>query len=311
MLTIVMYHYVRDLANTPFPSIKGLATSDFEVQLDHIARRYEVVGLDDVLAAAEGERALPRDACLLTFDDGFVDHHETVFPRLRARGMRGAFFPPGRPVLEHVPLDVHKLHFILAAASSPGAVAERMLEELDRLRSERALPSEGELRARYESEDRFDSPETMLIKGVLQHGLPARIRAALVQRMFTHFVDDDEQAFARELYMGLDQLRELLRGGMAIGGHGWAHEWLGKLPRAAQSEELSRTAGLLELVHGAPPSAWTMCYPYGSYNAETLELVSEHGAVLGLTTKPDVVADFSRPFELERLDTNDLPPRAC
>ena len=50
-----------------------------------------------------------------------------------------------------------------------------------------------------------------------------------------------------------------------------------------------------------------MCYPHGNYNADTLDVAGEFDCRLGLTTRPGVVADLSRPLELPRFDTTDLP----
>ena len=36
MLTIVMYHYVRDLRRSRFPGIKGLSLDAFEGQLEYL-----------------------------------------------------------------------------------------------------------------------------------------------------------------------------------------------------------------------------------------------------------------------------------
>ena len=54
MLTIVMYHCVRDLPRTRFPRIKGLLTEKFEGQLDYISGRYSLCSLKQVLAASRG-----------------------------------------------------------------------------------------------------------------------------------------------------------------------------------------------------------------------------------------------------------------
>ena len=85
-LTIVMYHYVRDLPRTRYPRIKGRTIEEFEGQLDYIQQHYTVTTTRAVVEASRGGRPLPPNACLLTFDDGFLDHYTTVFPRLlRAR----------------------------------------------------------------------------------------------------------------------------------------------------------------------------------------------------------------------------------
>jgi peptidoglycan/xylan/chitin deacetylase (PgdA/CDA1 family) len=45
---------------------------------------WEAVSLNDVSAAARGERRLPDKAILLTFDDGYRSHYTRVFPLLKA-----------------------------------------------------------------------------------------------------------------------------------------------------------------------------------------------------------------------------------
>jgi hypothetical protein len=75
VLTIVMYHYVRDGAR-----VHARTTAEFERQLDFVEERYTVVGCEAVR-----ERRLPENACLLTFDDGLREHLDTVAPALEAR----------------------------------------------------------------------------------------------------------------------------------------------------------------------------------------------------------------------------------
>jgi hypothetical protein len=53
---------------------------------------------------------------------------------------------------------------------------------------------------------------------------------------------------------------------------------------------------------------WIMCYPYGSYNADTLKVLADANCSIGLTTKVGAT-DFStqNKLELSRWDTNDFP----
>ena len=108
MLTIIMYHYVRDLPRTRFPEFKGLLTSQFEGQLDYITQHYTVCGVQQVIATTRGEGELPSNACILTFDDGFIDHYVTVFPMLEERGIIGSFYPSAKAVEECRLLNTHK-----------------------------------------------------------------------------------------------------------------------------------------------------------------------------------------------------------
>jgi peptidoglycan/xylan/chitin deacetylase (PgdA/CDA1 family) len=301
-----MYHYVRDLPRTQFPRIKGLLTENFDRQLDYIARHYSVCTLADVIAASRGEHNLPPNACVLTFDDGLGDHYRTVFPRLLERGFTGAFFPPARPLEDHRVLDVHKIQFVLAAAEDHEELGREVLSEVSCFRGSFPIPIESELRDQFAVANRFDPPATAFVKKMLQWVLPEPVRSAVASKLFQKYVSHDETAFARDLYMDVSQLREMVSAGMEVGGHGYNHRWLGKLTGGEQAEEIRRTVSFLGTVFGRPPVDWVMCYPFGSYNAETLELVSKMGCAAGLTTKVGP-ASVSRLLELDRLDTNDLP----
>ena len=61
-LTIVMYHYVRDVEETLFPDIKALSTEQFRGQLDYIESQYQLVKLEEVREAATGSENRPHPA---------------------------------------------------------------------------------------------------------------------------------------------------------------------------------------------------------------------------------------------------------
>jgi peptidoglycan/xylan/chitin deacetylase (PgdA/CDA1 family) len=282
-LTIVMYHYVRDGAQ-----VHARTVAELERQLDHVASRYECVGVREVV-----ERRRPENGCMLTFDDGLVEHLSTVAPALEQRGLRGVFCPPGRAVVERVPLDVQKTQFLLASTGDHRALGERILasvEDPDRLWAENTPPH------------RFDPPETVFVKRALQEGLPEPERRRLLDELFAQHVTDDERAFADELYLTADDCRELVRRGHDVMGHGWQHRRLGLLDENAQRDELERTRGFVSDVGGT----WALCYPYGSRNETTLALLAEVRCALGLTTEPRRASADDLLLELPRIDTNDL-----
>lgn len=307
-----MYHYVRDLARSRYPRIKGRSIEEFDAQLDYIAATYRACSLAEVRDAIRGSRPLPQRACLLSFDDGFRDHRDHVVPRLLARGWTGAFFPPARPIERRCVLDVHKIHFILATVSDSESLVDDALRLVANHRAAHRIPDDATLRRQFAGESRFDPPSIVFLKRLLQHGLPADVRSAVVDALFHAHVTRDESTFADELYMTVGDLREMAGLGMEIGGHGDRHDWLGHLLPPQQREEIDETIAFLRRVSGREPSDWTMCYPYGSYNAATLDILRQSDCAIGLTTHVGINASLARPLELSRLDTNDLPfaPRA-
>jgi peptidoglycan/xylan/chitin deacetylase (PgdA/CDA1 family) len=284
-----MYHYVRDLARSRFPRIKGLTVERFRHQLDYIRRFYRVIRMEDLIAACRGEAELPPNALLLTFDDGFSDHHNTVFPILKDAGMQGSFFPCTQPLDEGRVLSVHKIHFVLASVPDP----DRLLDELLGLlrRESSSLGAVDDLAALHPdyATHRYDHTAITTFKRLLQRDLPLELRERLVDHFFSAYVTDDEQAFARELYASVEQLRRMKAGGMYVGCHGHAHVWLNELTREQLEEDLARSLAAFAAA-GLPLDQWVMCYPYGGY-----------------TPRLDPVIDRDGALALPRLDTNDLP----
>ncbi|MBT8208302.1 MAG: polysaccharide deacetylase family protein, partial [Acidimicrobiia bacterium] len=218
------------------------------------------------------------------------------------------FFPPVMTTQRHDVLDVNKIHFILASVRDPGEVV-RELEalfhdhDLDR-HTGRSFADHVEA---IDTQSRFDPPDVIVIKRLLQRDLPADARSLFCQELFRRHVTDDIGAFADELYMSVSQLETMTTAGHEVGSHGHNHVWLGASSpddqryEIRQSVEFLRNSNLLR-------DDWTMCYPYGSYDRNTLDILAEAGCSIGVTTVPASVdpQDY-RPLELPRLDTNDFP----
>jgi peptidoglycan/xylan/chitin deacetylase (PgdA/CDA1 family) len=307
-ITIVMYHYVRDLKRSRFPAIKGLSVERFCRQLDYIQARYAPITIDKLLRCLESrEEDLPPNPILLTFDDGYSDHFANVFPLLDARGIQGCFFPPAQPVLEHTVLDVNKIHFILAAVPNAEALLDEVFLLLPEFRSEHALKTREAYLLDATEEHRYDTREVTALKRLLQRELPEAVRVEIVRRLFAKHVTADEAAFACELYMSIDQIACLRRHGMHIGSHGYTHAWLNHISPEAQVVEIDRSLDFLQKL-GIGQDEWTVCYPYGGFNDSLLQILRARECRLGFTVEARVAdLDVDDRLTLPRVDTNDLP----
>lgn len=309
-LTIVMYHYVRNLQHSRFPAIKGLATEFFKKQVAYIKQHYTIVSGDDLIGAVSTGDTLPPNPLLLTFDDGYLDHFTEVFPVLDRERISGCFFPPVRCVIEDVVLDVNKIHFVLASVPDKTELVARIFHLLEEFGPQFKCQGKRHYWDRCAEAKRFDSREVVFIKRVLQRELPEPLRRLMIDALFQEFVSADEASFARELYMNEDQILCLRRHGMSIGSHGYAHLWLNHLDRIGQEQELDASLKFLDRINGSR-DGWIMCYPYGAYDESLLSLLRLRNCTVGLTTKVGL-ADLGRddPLTFPRLDTNDLPKAA-
>ena len=156
---------------------------------------------------------------------------------------------------------------------------------------------------------RFDDADTIFIKRLLQVELPEKLRNALTDELFAEVVTDDEESFAQELYMTMDQVRTMARHGMEWGIHGYDHYWMNRLSPRALEADIARALDVFEGV--VPRTGWVCCYPYGSVSDAVVECAGRFGAGGGVTTVVGCASlERDNIFRLPRWDTNDFPPKS-
>jgi len=307
LVSIIMYHYVRELRNSRYPEIKGLDIDLFKEQVAYIKKHYNVISAYDLMDIIIANSDLPPKALLLTFDDAYIDHFTQVFPVLDKQKLPGLFFPPAKAVLEHQVLDVNKIHFILASVPNKSELVDDIFRFIDENRSSYELETNEYYWQPIGKQDRFDLPEVIFIKRILQRELPESLRKIITDSLFRKYVTNDEAAFSQELYMSVEQISHLQRNGMYIGSHGFNHYWLDYISDNDQKKEIDLSLQFLRSI-GSNTERWIMCYPYGAYNNSLLHLLKDRSCVAGLTTNVGI-ADLGKdnPLTFPRLDTNDIP----
>lgn len=254
-LRVLAYHRVRGLdAGFAFDADLVSATPDaFRAQMQHVRDHYHPVSCREVVAALEGGPALPRDAVLVTFDDGYDDNHAVAFPILSELGVPATFFVATGHIDSGAPYAYDWLaHLVLTA---PGPRLQMPALDLDL-----ALPPGIEAR---------------------------RVLAATVLDRLKYLDDEGQQAaiVALEQTLGRprgahpdcrpmqwEQLREMQAAGMEIGGHGIHHRMLAKLSDAALVEEIEGCQARLTAELGRPAVA--LSYPVGGPDAFDARVVA-------------------------------------
>jgi peptidoglycan/xylan/chitin deacetylase (PgdA/CDA1 family) len=309
-VSIIMYHYVRELKNSLFPEIKGLETNLFREQMKFLKKHYNFVTIEEVIYSMYNNYKLPTKAVLLTFDDGYVDHYANVFPILQEFGVQGSFYIPAKAIKEHKMLDVNKIHFILAAESNKNNVISDIKLLLKKYKTEFNLKDFDYYYHKLAIEARYDTAEVVFIKRLLQVEFDEEVRGRIVDSLFVKYLHVDESEFAKNLYLNETQIKEMLKVGMHIGCHGYDHYWWNKLDPKELESEIDLSLEFLSGI-GVDISNWTAAYPYGSHSEEVEKLLRKKKCRLAFTTQVNI-ANTSESYGLlmPRLDTNDIPKDA-
>ena len=306
-LTIVMYHYVRELKNSRFPDIKGLELSLFIEQIEYLRKNYQIVTAEEVINSIDNGDVLPPKAALLTFDDAYIDHYLYVFPILDKYKLQGSFYTPVMTVTENKVLDVNKIHYILASTDEKNEIIKDIQTLLSQYQSEYGLKSFDFYFKKLARNGRFDSKEIIFIKRLLQSELDEELRGRIADELFVKYVGINESTLSQELYMNREQIITMRKHGMHIGCHGSNHYWWTRLSAQELEREVDLSLKFLADI-GVDMNNWTACYPNGLYDSQSARILSEKGCKFAMTIEADIAnTNKDSRFIMPRLDTNYIP----
>lgn len=299
-----MYHYVREIKKSKYPNIKGLEFADFKRQIDFFIKNFDVLNNDDFIEIIKKGKIPKKKSVLLTFDDGYNDHWKFVYPYLKKKKISGNFYCPIDVIKNEITLDVNKIHFILEKEPD----TKKILTHIFQLTKKYMNKSKTDLKIeKIDTYDQWDNKETVLIKRLLQYYLPYKIRTKITHKLFSLFVDEEESSFSKKLYMNKEKLIEMYNDKMTIGSHGAEHHWWNDLSYEAQFKEVENSIHYFKK-NNIYTNNFSVCYPYGSYNHDTLKILKNLKVKFALTTKIGSVnqKNLSQKFEYPRYDTNDF-----
>ena len=158
-----------------------------------------------------------------------------------------------------------------------------------------------------DTSSRYDNSKIILIKRLLQKELPKKIREKICDILFKKYVSKDVSSIAKRFYMSMAQIKEINEMGHEIGLHGYNHDWYGKLSKDDQYKEILQTVDFWKK-NKILKEKFTMCYPYGDYTSDTVNILDKMKCSMALTVKVGAVPKNGyNHLELPRFDTNDFP----
>lgn len=91
---ILMYHHIQDLSKVSRAKQRWtISPEKFQAQLEWIAREgFHPLTMAQLNAHLRHGQPLPVRPIVLSFDDGWKEHYQTVFPILRKYNLTGTFF---------------------------------------------------------------------------------------------------------------------------------------------------------------------------------------------------------------------------
>jgi len=82
-IAVIAYHYIRPIKKSKYKNLKGMEIVEFRKQLDFFKKNYNILNFEDFNEIINNKTNFPKKpSVLLTFDDGYSDHYNYVFPEL-------------------------------------------------------------------------------------------------------------------------------------------------------------------------------------------------------------------------------------
>ena len=283
-LSILIYHRVLPQKDPLFP--EEIDRVDFDRQLRILKSMFTVIPLIDAVRHVKAG-TLPANAACITFDDGYADNAEVALPVLQAHGLSATFFVAtgfldGGRMWNDTVIEVVRRY--------PGAVLDASAIGLGC----HPLSSTGARQQAISS-----------LIGQLKY-VPMDERLVEVGRLVALAGID----LPDDLMMTSDQVRQLQRAGMDIGGHTVNHPILAKLSSAQARAEIAHGKQTLEQITGAPVALFA--YPNGKpgadYSAEHVAMIRELGFEGAVSTSRGASKNNTDLFQLPRFSPWDRTP---
>lgn len=304
-VNIITFHYIRKPDLIKYKYLNILSEKLFLKKLFYLNKNFQILTPAEV-----HDRILNNDNFLsneiwLTFDDGYKEHLNFVLPIFNDLKISASFYPTVKSSLENKLLDVNKIQFILSLFRNRKLIFSEIKDIYNSLFVNIYGPFfKFESKVNLNQFNIKDDIITKKIKQLLSVILPNHCRYIILEKLFKKYVSSDESEFAEKLYLNLLDLKELKKNENEIGGHGYNHLKFEYLDSKEQLYEINESKNFLKK-NNLINKFWTFCYPHGSYNCQSIELLKKNDCICALTINEGEYSHALK-FEAPRIDIANL-----
>ena len=282
-LLILIYHRVLDEPDFMRPD--EIDKEIFLWHMDLISNYFNVLPLDLALERMREDRLPPRAVCI-TFDDGYVDNLYNATPILLKNNLTATFF--------------------IASGYLDGGRMwnDSVIEAVRKIEDKKLDLREIDLE---EYELKSDKDRMLAAINIIQKikYLPPELRQNKVD-----YITSIENNSSENLMLTTNQLQQLHKEGMEIGGHTLTHPILSNLVKAKAEHEIAENKNILESI--IKNKIKFFAYPNGrpgvDYLPEHMKMLKNYKYEAAFSTKWGVATIKSDVWQLPRFTPWDATP---
>lgn len=290
-VAILMYHRVLP-AKYPKKGIQPgmyVTVNTFERQVNYLKEHFTIVSLEDVMKCERNGKTGARPLCCLTFDDGWQDFYEHVFPILKAHQIPATVFIPTDYIGGSRWFWTDRLGFILQFGSKTSV--KRKIQDGHPLTQE-ILKYSGSSEACLEA-------AILRMKGCTEETIEqvlVELEACLGSKHMP----------AGRAFLDWEEVREMADSGLvSYGSHTASHRILTTLNDEEIRTELNKSKEKLLNEKVVSKEFIPFCYPNGSYNENIAKIISEVGYSLAVSIERGWNCETAKMFNLKRISVHE------
>src|SRR2546428_5695641 len=288
---ILMYHSVGGRGLSPDIVV---SRGHFEAHIRHVRRHYRLWSLQDVVTLMEAGRPVPGNALVITLDDGYRDNFEEGFDILKRYECPATVFVTVEPV------ETGRLPWPQALWRHLNATQQCELQVSWQSANGAAIDPVLPLRPDH------DRGDARIVLKMFAGGLGPREREDFLNTIARNLgcIDESDEDETRAM-LTWDQLREMSRWGISIGGHTMTHPRLSGLDTETVRHELAESRRVLG--EELKTDIKLFAYPFGgpdSFNQGTKREVAAAGYTVACSA---VVGRGAASVDLQALDRVYIP----
>lgn len=241
---ILAYHSINKISLRPLEIEQD--TGNFEQQVIYLKKNFQIISASEFLKYKNDGGQYPKNAVMITFDDGYRDNYINAFPILKKYNIPAIIFITTDPIETREPLFFDALRY--AIINSPGFILDLRDFGLSRY----MLDKENELLLLKAIRDitEFSKSKDSASKSRLIH--------AIYERLWL----DWEEVKNKKIYLSWDEISEMAESGIEFGSHTKTHPLLSSLSFEECKAELIHSKKIIEQHIGRKVSF--LAYPFGS-----------------------------------------------
>lgn len=295
-IPIIMYHRILKKEDIPLCSSyeeigSVIEISDFIDQINFLNRKYSIISLNKLVSFIKGEIEIPLNSCVISFDDGYVDHYKNAFPVLKDLKIPAVFFIIGDCIAGTTKVRwLDKLYYIL-----DNTPYKKHSVEFNKIMSKF-----------YKTEiKQGDSYNFLKLKTFIRNSPEKDFIIDQLASILNVNLELDK--INKSLYLSKENILEMLENKMEFGSHTMSHPDLTTIILKDAIQEIINSKKIISNLTSKKEIPFA--YPFGgqkTYNKDIIKTLKENNFLCSVTSIPGLNSKATSLFELKRMDAINL-----